>query len=268
MSRSSTSEFIQAMTVSVSCLCPRLASRASTRRAAADNALSSTTFALGQQAALEAGYNVVAPGYALAPQNPYPVPTVQLSQAVEFLKEHGAEYGIDMNRLVIEGGSAGGYIAAQYALIQSNPDYAARTGIEQTIDPDALQAVVLDSAPLDTEDLATEAPSLSDDFVFDFAARAFWGPPCRPWRKRRLSTMSLPPILQPSSMTATSEPGCTRHSDFLIGWINSEYRHSCTWCRAVKQTYRTHTSVVISSHGSGATTNRSSDLSRSLSASR
>lgn len=175
MSRCSTSEFIQAMTVSVSCLCPRLASRASTRRAAADNALSSTTFALGQQAALEAGYNVVAPGYALAPQNPYPVPTVQLSQAVEFLKEHGAEYGIDMNRLVIEGGSAGGYIAAQYALIQSNPDYAARTGIEQTIDPDALQAVVLDSAPLDTEDLATEAPSLSDDFVFDFAARAFLG---------------------------------------------------------------------------------------------
>lgn len=132
-------------------------------------------FALGQGALLDNGYNLVTLDYALAPQFRHPTPVIQTSQAVDFLKEHSDEFGLDMSRVVITGGSAGGHLAAQYALIQTDEAYAKEVGIPATLPDGELKAALLDSAPLDTTDLTTQAPVLYQDWLFTFSGRAYLG---------------------------------------------------------------------------------------------
>lgn len=133
-------------------------------------------FALGGGPMLEADYNIVAIDYALAPQYEYPTPTIQLGQALEFLRQHGDEYGLDTSRVVLSGGSAGGHVAAQYAAIETNPEYAAKMGIAPVLEPGALKAVVLDSAALvPSRAGATQSPNLVVDWVFDLSARSYIG---------------------------------------------------------------------------------------------
>lgn len=133
-------------------------------------------FALGSGPVLDAGYNVVSIDYALAPQVPYPTPVIQLGQAVQFLQQHGAQYGVDMSRVVLSGGSAGGHIVGQYAAIQTNPDYAKQMDIAPTMDPAHLKAAVFDSAAL-IPSLAghTQEPVLARDWSFDLALRSYIG---------------------------------------------------------------------------------------------
>lgn len=133
-------------------------------------------FALGSGPVLDAGYNVVAIDYALAPQVRYPVPVIQLGEAMQFLEANGAQYGLDMSRVVLAGGSAGGHIVAQYAAIQTSADYAQQLGIEQTMDATALEAVVLDSAALAPARAGrSQAPVLSRDWLFDLSLRSYVG---------------------------------------------------------------------------------------------
>ena len=136
----------------------------------------SASFALGSGPILDAGYNVVSIDYALAPQVRYPVPVIQLGEAVRFLEERGAEYGLDMSRVVLAGGSAGGHIVSQFAAIQTNAGYAEQMNIEPTMDPETLKAVVLDSAALvPARASRSEAPVLSRDLLFDISLRAYVG---------------------------------------------------------------------------------------------
>lgn len=98
---------------------------------------------------LEAGYDVAAFEYALAPEYKYPTPILQLQQAVMFLQEHADEFALDMERILLNGGSAGGNIAGQYAAIQTNPDYAREMGMEQILAPGAIRCVLFNSALID-----------------------------------------------------------------------------------------------------------------------
>lgn len=140
------------------------------------NAAGGPPFAVGSGPILDAGYNVVAIDYGLAPGVPYPTPVIQLGEAIDFLQEHGAEYGLDMSRVVLAGGSAGGHIVGQYTNIQTNPDYAGEMGIEPTISPSRLEAVVLDSAALVPAKAGyTQLPSLGNDFLFDLSLRSYVG---------------------------------------------------------------------------------------------
>lgn len=133
-------------------------------------------FALGSGPVLDAGYNVVAIDYGLAPQVPYPTPVIQLGEAMEFLNSHGADYGLDMSRVVLSGGSAGGHIVGQYAAIQTNAAYADQMGIAPTMDPEHLNAMVFDSAALVPSKAGqTQAPSLVADWIFDLSLRSYVG---------------------------------------------------------------------------------------------
>jgi acetyl esterase len=94
------------------------------------------------------GFNVVNLDYALAPEYRYPVPLIQLNQAIDFLQAHSAEYGLDMTRVIIMGGSAGAQLSAQYGLVVTDPAYAADLGINPAIEPSHVKGLVLFSAPL------------------------------------------------------------------------------------------------------------------------
>ncbi|MBB2949100.1 putative esterase [Actinoplanes lutulentus] len=131
-------------------------------------------FALSNGPMIQAGYNLVALDYALAPEYTYPTPVIQLSQAISFLQDHAEEYGLDMSRVVIGGGSAGGHIAAQFAVVQTNPAFATEIGIKPVLAASALKAVALDSAALDASRAGrTEAADAFNDWQFTLAARAY-----------------------------------------------------------------------------------------------
>ena len=60
---------------------------------------------------------VVSVDYRLAPEHPHPVPVKDCYAGLEWMASHVGELGIDPDRLVIAGGSAGGGLAAAIALL-------------------------------------------------------------------------------------------------------------------------------------------------------
>lgn len=97
---------------------------------------------------VQEGFTVVNLDYALAPAYRYPVPMLQLNEAIGFLREHSTEFGVDMTRVFLMGGSAGAQMSAQYGVLLSDPAYAAEVGIEPTIDASHIKGLVLFSPPL------------------------------------------------------------------------------------------------------------------------
>lgn len=71
------------------------------------------------------GFTVVNINYRLAPESKYPAPLEDISRAFSFLIKDGAKYMIDTDNLFMLGDSAGAQLAFQYAVICSNPEYAA-----------------------------------------------------------------------------------------------------------------------------------------------
>lgn len=67
------------------------------------------------------GYAVASIDYRLAPQFPWPAQRDDLLAAVGFLREHAAGLGIDPDRLVLLGRSAGGQIATAAAYAEAIP---------------------------------------------------------------------------------------------------------------------------------------------------
>lgn len=132
------------------------------------------SFAAGHGPVLAAGYNLVLIDYALAPQHPYPTPLHQLDEALAFLLAEGAGYGLDMDRLVLSGGSAGGQIVGQYVNLVTHPAYARRLGITPVLGPSQIRAVLLDSTPFDPGRASgTQAPSRRNNVLFEVSLRAY-----------------------------------------------------------------------------------------------
>ncbi len=100
---------------------------------------------------LQAGFTVISTNYCLAPDYRYPAPLLQMTELLRFLKEHAQQYGLDMERVVVGGGSAGGHIMAQLAAIQTNPDYARELGIPRVLGEGQIKAVYHGCALLDPE---------------------------------------------------------------------------------------------------------------------
>jgi acetyl esterase/lipase/predicted FMN-binding regulatory protein PaiB len=61
-----------------------------------------------RELAVRAGVAVVGIDYSLSPEVRYPVALEQVVDVVRWLQEHGAEHGLDANRLALGGDSAGG----------------------------------------------------------------------------------------------------------------------------------------------------------------
>lgn len=91
----------------------------------------------------DAGYTVVSVGYSRAPGARYPTPVRQVNQALSFLTEHAGRFGIDPDRVVLAGDSAGAQIASQVATVISDRGFADDVGIAPGLRPDALRGIVL-----------------------------------------------------------------------------------------------------------------------------
>lgn len=89
------------------------------------------------------GFTVVNIDYSIAPEAHYPTPIRQVSKALGYLTRNGAALGINPERLVLAGDSAGAQIAAQTAAVITNADYARQVGIAPGAKPEQLAGALL-----------------------------------------------------------------------------------------------------------------------------
>ena len=78
---------------------------------------------------LERGYHAGVLRYSTAPHH-FPTQILELGQAVLKLREMAEEWNIDMDRLVVQGSSAGGHLAASYGVFWNHEFMAEELGAE------------------------------------------------------------------------------------------------------------------------------------------
>ena len=111
------------------------------------------------------GYNIVNVDYALVPEYHFPVPLIQMNEAIRFISEHKDEYNINMDNVIIMGSSAGAIMTAQYGTVISNPEYAALLSIDPAINVEQVSAVVVDDAPIDYQNMTLLCKMLVGNYV-------------------------------------------------------------------------------------------------------
>lgn len=102
------------------------------------------------------GYNVVAINYCLAPQYRAPSQLIQYNEMMDFLLRNAKRLNLDMDNVVLMGGSAGACLAAIYGLAVSDKNYAEKLGFAPAIDKRKIKALVLDEISTSTEMIASE----------------------------------------------------------------------------------------------------------------
>lgn len=111
------------------------------------------------------GYNIVNVDYALVPDYHFPVPLIQINDAIRFITEHKDEYHINTDNIILMGSSAGAIMTAQYGTVLSNPAYAALLGIEPALNLEQVSAVVIDDAPIDYGNMVLGCKLLIGNYV-------------------------------------------------------------------------------------------------------
>ena len=84
---------------------------------------------------LAMGYHVAIVRYSVCPVR-YPAALLQVAESVLYLKEHADEYHIDPEKIVVQGCSAGGHLAANYGIAWNSPFLTKLMGMEN--DPERL----------------------------------------------------------------------------------------------------------------------------------
>ena len=111
------------------------------------------------------GFNIVNVDYALVPEYRFPVPLIQMNEAIQFMSEHKDEYNINMDKVIIMGSSAGAIMSAQYGTIVSNPEYAKLLSIDPAINLNQVLAIVVDDAPIDYQNMGLLCRMLIGNYV-------------------------------------------------------------------------------------------------------
>jgi acetyl esterase len=106
------------------------------------------------------GFVTVAIDYSRAPGARFPTPVRQTNEALSYLLANAERFHIDPRRLFLAGDSAGAQIAAQSALVISDPRYARRIGVEAGISREVLRGVILFCGPHDPTGQQFEWPYL------------------------------------------------------------------------------------------------------------
>ncbi len=106
------------------------------------------------------GIAVVLPNYRLAGEGGprHPAQAQDAAAAVAWMRRHAADYGLDRERIVVGGHSAGAYLAAQLAF---DPAFLAAVGEK----PEALCGFVGLEGIYDLQQLVIQFPSYRQDFL-------------------------------------------------------------------------------------------------------
>lgn len=80
---------------------------------------------------LSMGYHVALLSYSIHPHAKYPVALLQLSNAVRYLKDHADEYFIDPDKIIVQGSSAGGHLAASFGVFWNSDMICNAIGVEK-----------------------------------------------------------------------------------------------------------------------------------------
>lgn len=73
------------------------------------------------------GITVISPGYRLAFQKPYPAALQDCYRTLVFMKKHAAALGIDENKIMVGGESAGGGLPPAYTFVGDGEPFYAET---------------------------------------------------------------------------------------------------------------------------------------------
>jgi acetyl esterase/lipase len=136
------------------------------------------------------GFVTVAIDYTLAPSGRFPKPVLQTNAALAYLVAHAHELHIDPRRIFLAGDSAGAQIAAQTALVISDPRYSARMGIAPGLEREALRGLLLYCGPYEP----TRFPSAGE--LYGFKKIVMWSyMGTRDMRDERMAGFSVTPHL-------------------------------------------------------------------------
>lgn len=114
------------------------------------------------------GFVTVAIDYTLAPTARFPTPVRQANTALAYIVANAGRFNIDPRRIFLAGDSAGAQIAAQTALVISDPDYARRIAVEPGMTRESLRGLVLFCGVYDPASLNLEGP------FSDFMRTVIW----------------------------------------------------------------------------------------------
>jgi acetyl esterase/lipase len=103
---------------------------------------------------LKAGFNIVSANYALAPEYRFPVQVHQVNELMSFLLENQIKLELDMDHVILMGGSAGADLTEIYGLVVADSDYANKMNISPILTKEKLKALVIDEAALYPESFA------------------------------------------------------------------------------------------------------------------
>jgi len=111
---------------------------------------------------LDNNYVVISINYALSPEYRYPTPVIQLTEFIEYLKINKTKYKIDMNKIFLGGGSAGGNIIGQFINIQINDEYAKEMNIKQVLNNGEIKGAYFGCALFDNSRFADTNSELTN----------------------------------------------------------------------------------------------------------
>ncbi|PCE13407.1 esterase [Microbacterium sp. SZ1] len=100
------------------------------------------------------GYTTIGVNYTIGPEGVYPLAVHQLNEALAYIDEHADELGVDADRIVLAGDSAGGQLASQMATLITSRDYAEIMDIEPALQASQVVATVLNCGVYDLAALA------------------------------------------------------------------------------------------------------------------
>jgi len=145
------------------------------------------------------GYGVVTVNYTLAPEAHYPTQLVQINRALAWVSTNARRHGLDPDRIVLAGDSAGAQLAAQLANLVTSPDYARSVGVRPALAPAQLIGAVLFCGPYDS-DYAKPAPGRKPSWFMQtvmwsyMGRKDFWNhPDIEDWSVARHVTRAFPP---------------------------------------------------------------------------
>jgi acetyl esterase len=94
-----------------------------------------------------AGYAVFSINYRLAPKYPYPAMVEDVQRAIRYLRHNAKKWKADPNRIVLVGGSAGGYLSNMAGILNAGGIKGAKDPVDRT--SARVQAVVTLFGPSD-----------------------------------------------------------------------------------------------------------------------